>query len=90
MSWPERAYEERDGQLVALNTWFYSERLRANPRFQDLLRRINFPETAATKGPRKNTFRFLAADPSHLAALFVDRTLPVCSLLAPCWGRARL
>ena len=32
--------------------------------------------------PVTNTFAFLAADPSYLAALLVGRILPECSLLA--------
>jgi TolB-like protein/DNA-binding winged helix-turn-helix (wHTH) protein/Flp pilus assembly protein TadD len=41
IQWLERAYEE--GELVLLRhpTW---DPLRSNPRFQDLLRRMNFPE----------------------------------------------
>ena len=31
------------------------------------------------KGPVKNNFTFLAADPSRLAAFLVGRILPVCS-----------
>jgi TolB-like protein/DNA-binding winged helix-turn-helix (wHTH) protein/tetratricopeptide (TPR) repeat protein len=41
--WLNRAYEERATQMYTLNVdpWFDS--LRPDPRFQDLLRRMNFP-----------------------------------------------
>jgi tetratricopeptide (TPR) repeat protein len=43
LEWLEKAYEEHESQLVYLNvepTW---DPLRSDPRFQDLLRRMNFP-----------------------------------------------
>ena len=39
--WLERAYEERDGILVYLNTAPFFDSLRDDPRFQDLLLRMN-------------------------------------------------
>jgi len=39
--WLERAYEERDGILVYLNAAPFFDPLRDDPRFQDLLRRMN-------------------------------------------------
>ncbi len=46
--WLERAYEERDGSLAFIKGWppygSLIELLRSDPRFQDLLRRMNFPE----------------------------------------------
>ena len=47
ISWLEQAAEERDGLMTLLNVFFYFDPLRADPRFQALLRRLNFPETAA-------------------------------------------
>ena len=44
MTWPERAYEERDPLLITANTSPVFDPLRADRRFQDLLRRIGFPE----------------------------------------------
>ena len=47
ISWLQEAAEERDGLLPLLNTLPVFGPLRADPRFQALLRRMNFPETAA-------------------------------------------
>ena len=44
MTWLERAYEERDPLLLAAKTDPRMDPLRSDPRFQDLLRRIGFPE----------------------------------------------
>ncbi len=43
MTWLERAYEERDAQLVCGKVAPLKDPLRSDPRFQDLLRRIGFP-----------------------------------------------
>ena len=43
ISWLQKAAEERDGLLPYSNVWFPFDPLRADPRFQDLLRRMNFP-----------------------------------------------
>jgi len=40
----EQAYEQRHGLLVYLNSWRRWDPLRDDPRFQDLVRRMNFPE----------------------------------------------
>ena len=47
ISWLERAADERDGLLTWLKMFIPFDPLRADPRFQALLRRMNFPETAA-------------------------------------------
>jgi tetratricopeptide (TPR) repeat protein len=44
MTWLERAYEERDPQLINAKTDPRLDSLRSDPRFDDLLRRIGFPE----------------------------------------------
>ena len=44
ISWLQQAAEERDGLLPYLNVWFLWDALRDDPRFQDLLRRMNFPQ----------------------------------------------
>jgi TolB-like protein/Flp pilus assembly protein TadD len=43
MEWLERAYRERSASLYALRIETWSDRLRTDPRFQDLLRRMKFP-----------------------------------------------
>ena len=45
MTWLERAYEERDPLLVNAKTEPRLDPLRSDPRFDDLLRRIGFPES---------------------------------------------
>ena len=44
MTWLERAYEDRDPQLVNAKTDPRFDPPRSDPRFQDLPRRIGFPE----------------------------------------------
>jgi hypothetical protein len=41
--WLDRAYRERSASLYALRVEAWSERLRADRRFRDLLRRMTFP-----------------------------------------------
>jgi TolB-like protein/DNA-binding winged helix-turn-helix (wHTH) protein/Tfp pilus assembly protein PilF len=43
MDWLERAYTERSPSLYALRIETCTDGLRSDPRFQDLLRRMNFP-----------------------------------------------
>ncbi len=43
LAWLEKSYEERDRSLAFLNTPPYWDDYRSDPRFQDLLRRMNFP-----------------------------------------------
>lgn len=42
-SWQEKAYEERDASLVWVKVAAESDALRADMRFADLVRRMNFP-----------------------------------------------
>jgi tetratricopeptide (TPR) repeat protein len=42
-SWQEKAYEERDASLVWVKVAAESDALRADMRFVDLVRRMNFP-----------------------------------------------
>jgi len=44
ISWLERGYEVRGGDMVLLKVGPHWDPLRSDPRFQDLLRRMNFPE----------------------------------------------
>jgi len=44
MEWLDRAFREHSASLYGLGTEMWSERLRADPRFQQLLRRMNFPQ----------------------------------------------
>jgi hypothetical protein len=43
LTWLERAYDEQDPWLFWLKTWPPLDPLRSEPRFQALLRRVNFP-----------------------------------------------
>ena len=44
LAWLERGYHERDSLMNALKALPLCDPLRSDPRFQDLLRRIGFPE----------------------------------------------
>jgi len=44
LTWLERAYEEHDQWMVFANSYPGLDRLRSEPRFQALLRRMKFPE----------------------------------------------
>jgi TolB-like protein/Tfp pilus assembly protein PilF len=44
LDWLERAFEEREGPLVHLNVGWDWHDLRDEPRFRNLLRRMNFPK----------------------------------------------
>lgn len=44
MAWLERAYEERDQWMVYINSYPGWDGLRSEPRFQALVRRMNFPQ----------------------------------------------
>ena len=48
ISWLQEAEEERDPSLSQLSTWPGLDPLRSDPRFQALLRRMNFPDTTGT------------------------------------------
>ena len=43
-AWLEKAYEKHDGPLYLLKVSPWWDPLRDDPRFDDLLRRMNFPE----------------------------------------------
>jgi TolB-like protein/DNA-binding winged helix-turn-helix (wHTH) protein len=43
LTWLERAYEEHDQWMVFVNSYPGLDRLRSEPRFEALLRRMNFP-----------------------------------------------
>jgi tetratricopeptide (TPR) repeat protein len=43
MRWLERGYREHDAWLALLKVWPRFDALRSDPRFQELVRRMNFP-----------------------------------------------
>ncbi len=45
LTWLKRAYEERDPLLIQAKVDPRMDPLRSDPRFDDLLRRIGFPES---------------------------------------------
>jgi len=44
MLWLEKSYEQHDWQMVQLRSFRVWEPIRSDPHFQDLLRRMNFPQ----------------------------------------------
>jgi len=44
LAWLEKAYEERDDALSGLKFDVFWDNIRQDPRYQDLLRRMNFPQ----------------------------------------------
>ena len=48
IAWLQKAAEERDGWMVALNTLLLFDPLRSDSRFQALLKKMNFPPVAST------------------------------------------
>ena len=44
LGWLEKAYQDRNSWMVYTNVSPQLDPLRSDPRFQDLLRRMNFPE----------------------------------------------
>ena len=44
LRWLEKAYEQRNWTMLTLQRWPAWDSLRSDPRFQDLVRRMNFPE----------------------------------------------
>jgi serine/threonine-protein kinase len=44
LRWLEEGYRVRNGNMVLLKVWPAWDPLRSDPRFQDLLRRMNFPD----------------------------------------------
>jgi hypothetical protein len=44
VTWLERAYEDHDQWMVFVNSYPGLDRLRSEPRFEALLRRMNFPQ----------------------------------------------
>ena len=47
ISWLEKSAEERDGLMTFVNSLLVSDPLRSDPRFQALLRKMNFPAATA-------------------------------------------
>jgi len=44
MFWLERGFEVRDGDMALLNSWPAFDPVRSDPRFQDLMDRMGFPD----------------------------------------------
>ncbi len=44
LEWLRRGYEERDSWLTLLKVWPAFDRVRSDPRYEELLRRMKFPE----------------------------------------------
>ena len=44
LAWMEKAYNEKSEALLYLRCWPEFDRLRADPRFTDLIRRVGIPQ----------------------------------------------
>jgi hypothetical protein len=44
LAWLEKAYKDKSEHLLYLRCWPEFDRLRADPRFADLVRRVGIPE----------------------------------------------
>jgi len=53
MEWLEKAYRNRDHDMSFCKVWPHLDPLRSDPRFQDLLRRMNLPPDTALSGPAR-------------------------------------
>jgi TolB-like protein/DNA-binding winged helix-turn-helix (wHTH) protein/Tfp pilus assembly protein PilF len=51
IAWFDRAYQEHDAYIYGVQSEFVPDRLRFDPRFQDLLRRMNVPVSQACVRP---------------------------------------
>jgi TolB-like protein/DNA-binding winged helix-turn-helix (wHTH) protein/Tfp pilus assembly protein PilF len=51
MEWLEKAYRNRDHDMAFCKVWPHFDPLRSDPRFQDLLRRMNLPPDTVHSGP---------------------------------------
>jgi tetratricopeptide (TPR) repeat protein len=49
MTWLERAYDQRNGEVLFLRTAPELDSIRSSPRFRDLVRRIGFPQPPSDK-----------------------------------------
>ena len=49
LRWLEQAYEDRDGLLPCINCWVWFDPHRSDPRFQALLKKMNFPSAPRTE-----------------------------------------
>ena len=47
--WGQRAYEVRDGNMGGIKVHPLLDALRPDPRFQDIMRRMNFPDSTAER-----------------------------------------
>jgi hypothetical protein len=45
MRWLEKGYEERDFRMTLLAVTWEFDKLRSDPRFKDLLRRMRLPDS---------------------------------------------
>jgi TolB-like protein/DNA-binding winged helix-turn-helix (wHTH) protein/Tfp pilus assembly protein PilF len=43
-AWLEKAYQNRDGGLMLVNTYWYFEQIRSDPRYAQFVRKIGLPE----------------------------------------------
>jgi len=50
MAWLEKAYEARDAPITTIKVSPWFDGLHSDPRFQDLLRRMNFPDGKLPQG----------------------------------------
>ena len=68
LDWLEQAVEERDGWLIYLNSFPRFESIRGEPRFKDILRRLQLPESSITQ-----SISLAKTDISRFPVVFVEQ-----------------
>jgi len=72
LDWLEQAMEDRDGWLIYLNTYPRFESLRGEPRFKDILQRLQLPESSITQ-----SMSLAKTHEPRFAVLFAEQVISI-------------